>query len=131
MATDSVTTGAGCPVGGGRLESLVGVSFIDPAIQESPFPYYRTLRDDDPVHYEDDLGMYLVSRHEDLMTVLRDPIVSRELGYYRQMAHGHLDEMKGILISEGGGSFRTSRISTRRDTRECAASCHKHSAGGV
>ena len=119
MTTDGVTTGAGCPVGGGRLESLVGASFIDPAIQESPFPYYRTLRDDDPVHYEDDLGMYLVSRHEDLMTVLRDPIVfSQELGYYRQMAHGHLDEMKDILISEGGGFFPdVANIDPPRHTR--------------
>ncbi len=29
--------------------------------------------------------MYLVSRHEDLMAVLRDPVVfSQELGYYRR-----------------------------------------------
>ena len=89
-----------------RLDSLAGVSFIDPAIQEKPFPYYRALRDGDPVHYEETSGMYLVSRHEDLMTVLRDPIVfSQELGYYQQMAHGHLDEMKDILVSEGGGFF--------------------------
>ena len=87
--------------------------------RRSPFPYYRALRDDDPVHYEDDLGMYLVSRHEDLMTVLRDPIVfSQELGYYRQMAHGHLDEMKDILISEGGGFFPdVANIDPPRHTR--------------
>ena len=76
------------------------MSFIDPAIQEKPFAYYRALREGDPVHYEDELGMYLVSRHEDLMAVLRDPVVfSQELGYYQQMAHGHLDEMKDILMS--------------------------------
>ena len=61
--------------------------------------------------------MYLVSRHEDLMTVLRDPIVfSQELGYYRQMAHGHLDEMKDILITRG---WRV--LPGRREHRSAAA----------
>ncbi|OBG27804.1 hypothetical protein A5672_04910 [Mycobacterium alsense] len=101
------------------MESLAGVSFIDPAIQVKPFAYYRALRDGDPVHYETDLGMYLVSRHEDLMAVLRDPVVfSQELGYYRQMAHGHLDEMKEILAREGGGFFPdVANIDPPRHTR--------------
>ena len=66
MTTDRNTSATGCPAGADRLESLAGVSFIDPAIQEKPFAYYRALREGDPVHYEDELGMYLVSRHEDL-----------------------------------------------------------------
>src|SRR3546814_13261183 len=52
------------------------------------------------------MGMYLVSRHDDLQTILRDPITfSQELGYYKQMATRHLDEMKEILEREGGGFF--------------------------
>jgi cytochrome P450 len=119
VTTRGTNSTAGCPAGHERLETLAGVSFIDPAIQEKPFAYYRALRDGDPVHYEPDLGMYLVSRHEDLMAVLRDPIVfSQELGYYRQMAHGHLDEMKGILAREGGGFFPdVANIDPPRHTR--------------
>lgn len=119
MTTRGTNSTAGCPAGQERLESLAGVSFIDPAIQEKPFAYYRALRDGDPVHYETDLGMYLVSRHEDLMAVLRDPVVfSQELGYYRQMAHGHLDEMKEILAREGGGFFPdVANIDPPRHTR--------------
>jgi cytochrome P450 len=119
VTTRGTNSTAGCPAGQERLESLAGVSFIDPAIQEKPFAYYRALRDGDPVHFETDLGMYLVSRHEDLMAVLRDPIVfSQELGYYRQMAHGHLDEMKEILVREGGGFFPdVANIDPPRHTR--------------
>ena len=119
MTNEKTPSTTGCPAGEDRLESLAGVSFIDPAIQEKPFAYYRALRDGDPVHYEDDLGMYLVSRHEDLMAVLRDPVIfSQELGYYRQMAHGHLDEMKDILIREGGGFFPdVANIDPPRHTR--------------
>jgi len=53
------------------------------------------------------------------MAVLRDPIVfSQELGYYRQMAHGHLDEMKEILAREGGGFFPdVANIDPPRHTR--------------
>ena len=63
--------------------------------------------------------MYLVSRHEDLMTVLLDPIVfSQELGYYKQMAQGHLEEMKDILVNEGGGFFPdVANIDPPRHTR--------------
>jgi cytochrome P450 len=119
VTTRGTNSTAGCPAGQERLESLAGVSFIDPAIQEKPFAYYRALRDGDPVHFETDLGMYLVSRHEDLMAVLRDPVVfSQELGYYRQMAHGHLDEMKEILEREGGGFFPdVANIDPPRHTR--------------
>ena len=66
MTTNEATPESGCPVGGAKLDSLAGVSFIDPAVQEKPHAYYRALRDGDPVHYEEDLGMFLVSRHEDI-----------------------------------------------------------------
>jgi len=117
--TERMTADSGCPAGAERLDSLDGVSFIDPAIQQRPFAYYRTLREDAPIHFEKDLGMYLVSRHEDLEAVLRDPVVfSQELGYYKQMAHGYLDEMKEILEHQGGGFFPdVANIDPPRHTR--------------
>src|SRR3546814_17430857 len=52
---------------------------------EKPFPYYRALRATSSIRYSDSMGMYLVSRHDDLQTILRDPITfSQELGYYKQ-----------------------------------------------
>ncbi|WP_155763496.1 cytochrome P450 [Mycobacterium asiaticum] len=119
MKTDESNAKAGCPVDVQRLDSLDGVSFVDPAVQEKPFAYYRTLRYEAPVHFEKALGMYLVSRHEDLTEVLRDPVLySQELGYYQQMAHGHLDEVKDILEREGGGFFPdVANIDPPRHTR--------------
>jgi len=119
VTTEHPQGAANCPAGGGHSDLLESVSFIDPAVQEKPFDYYRALRDSDPVHFEEDLGMYLVSRHEDLMTVLRDPVVfSQELGYYKQMAHGHLDAIKEILERDGGGFFPdVANIDPPRHTR--------------
>lgn len=106
MTTEQSEGATNCPANGGYSDLLEKLSFIDPAVQEKPFDYYRALRNCDPVHFEADLGMYLVSRHEDLMTVLRDPVVfSQELGYYKQMASGHLDAIKEVLEREGGGFF--------------------------
>jgi cytochrome P450 len=96
---------ATCPVRTDRI-SLSECTFTDPAIQEHPTAFYRALRETDPVHFDEKLGMYLVSRYEDLETVFRDPVTySQELGYNKQMAHGHLDEMKAILERDGGGFF--------------------------
>ena len=106
MTTEHSEGATNCPANGGYSDLLEKASFIDPAVQEKPFDYYRALRNCDPVHFEEDLGMYLVSRHEDLMTVLRDPVVfSQELGYYKHMASGHLDAIKEVLEREGGGFF--------------------------
>src|SRR3546814_16111853 len=97
---------AGCPFPEGQVQDILDTSFLDPAVQEKPYPYYRALRATSSIRYSDSMGMYLVSRHDDLQTILRDPITfSQELGYYKQMANGHLDEMKEILEREGGGFF--------------------------
>jgi cytochrome P450 len=110
---------SGCPADGGRIHSLAECTFTDPAIQERPNAFYRALREGDPVHFDEKLGMYLVSRHEDLETIFRDPITfSQELGYYKQMAHGHLDELKSILMRDGGGFFPdVANIDPPRHTR--------------
>lgn len=89
-----------------EILSLEGRPFTDPIIQQRPNAFYMMLREQDPVHFEESLGMYLVSRHEDLDAVLRDPVVfSQEQGYYGQMARGYLDELKEVLARDGGGWF--------------------------
>ena len=66
------------------------------------------------------------------MTVLRDPIIfSQELGYYKQMAQGHLEEMKSILEREGGGFFPMWPTSIPHGTPACADCCRTPSAGGA
>jgi cytochrome P450 len=95
----------GCPVSGhGAL--LAEGTLTDPKILAHPNAFYDAMRADDPVHYDPKLGMYLVSRFEDLQTVLRDPITySVERGYQEQYAKGFSDEFKEILIRDGGGFF--------------------------
>jgi cytochrome P450 len=37
-----------------------------------PYPVYRALRDDDPVHYSERLGFWVLSRYEDILAALQD-----------------------------------------------------------
>ncbi len=96
---------SGCPVGRHKV-SLAEASLADPIIQARPNDFYWTLRTEDPVHYDEKLGMWLVSRYEDIVTLLRDPVTySDKHGYEAQYASGFFDEFKKILEEEGGGFF--------------------------
>lgn len=94
-----------CPVAGHEV-NLKEASLQDPMIQARPNEFYWTLRHDDPVHYDEKLGMWLVSRYDDIVTVLREPIIfSDKAGYEAQYASGYFEEFKQILERDGGGFF--------------------------
>lgn len=94
-----------CPADSGGV-SLAEATLTDPKILARPNAFYQALRREDPVHYDPKLGMYLVSRYEDLQAVLRDSTTfSVEKGYQEQYAKGFAMEFKEILIRDGGGFF--------------------------
>ena len=92
----------GCPVAhGGQLGSLK-----DPEIISNPKEFYRAMRTQDPVYYDEKIGMYLVTRYDDIVEVLRDPITySDKMGYEAIYASGNFEEFKQILERDGGGFF--------------------------
>jgi cytochrome P450 family 130 len=45
---------------------------FDPAFQADPYPAYRRLRDEDPVHHHDDPPFWALSRFEDIWAATRD-----------------------------------------------------------
>jgi cytochrome P450 len=103
--TEGATQSQGCPVQHDDA-ALLNQSLIDPGVYDRPNDYYRALRLGDPVHFDEKLGMYLVSRYEDLKAVLRDAVTySQRKGWDEQFGHGYFDELKAILIRDGGGFF--------------------------
>ncbi len=97
---------AGCPVSGSAGGSLGDASFIDNQVRSHPHGYYRALRTESPVHYDPKLKMWLVSRYDDIVSVLRDPLTySDKHGYEAMYASGHFEEFKQILERDGGGFF--------------------------
>jgi len=61
---DDVGADVGCPVG--------DISFFDPELNNCPYPAYRTMRDEAPVWLDERLGMYHLTRYEDVLMVLKD-----------------------------------------------------------
>src|SRR5690606_32030255 len=83
MATQD-KPGSGCPFAGKTLEIHGNESRLDPAIRYDPFTFYRALREQKPVYYDAKMDVYLVTRYDDVMTVLRDP-------YTFSLEHGYQD----------------------------------------
>ncbi len=46
---------------------------FDPATLQCPFPHYAQMRDEQPVMLIESLGMFLVTRHDLVLGILRDP----------------------------------------------------------
>ncbi|MBB6253315.1 cytochrome P450 [Nitrospirillum iridis] len=102
----ATTEAAGCPFTGKGGPILETGSLIDPEISARPKAYYDAMRADDPIHLDPKLGMYLVSRFDDIQSIQRDPITfSVYEGYNAQYAKGYFEEFKQILERDGGGYF--------------------------
>ena len=57
-------------------DALVFNPFL-PEVHEDPYPLYHRLRAEDPVH-RSELGFWVITRHADVLAVLRDPRMSRD-----------------------------------------------------
>ena len=53
---------------------------LDPEVLADPYPLYRRLREEDPVHWDPFLHAWVVTRYEDVVTVLSNfPPTARPL----------------------------------------------------
>ncbi len=94
-----------CPMSGHEID-LQSATLQDQELRDQPNEYYWTMRHEDPVHYDAGIGMWLVSRYEDLQAVFADPVTfSSEVGFQDSYAKGFFEEFKAILEENGGGFF--------------------------
>ena len=49
-----------------------------PEHRRDPYPFYRALRAEDPVHFHELLQGWILTRHADVTAVLRDPRFSSD-----------------------------------------------------
>lgn len=89
-----------------EMAVLEEATLADEAVLQNPFPFYNRMRQEDPVHYDKVLNAWLVSRYEDVRTVLLDAeSFSMERGWRTNYAHGFIEEFMDILRRDGGGFF--------------------------
>src|SRR5580658_1401567 len=54
------------------MQPLSSYTLADPKVMQNPYPYYERLRVEDPVHFDEGIRTWLVTRHEDILAVARD-----------------------------------------------------------
>jgi cytochrome P450 len=83
----------------GQLEQF---SLADKNTVGCPFGYYQAMREEDPVHFDDKAGLYIVSRYEDVQKALAQPLVfSSGLGFEAQGRAEYSDEIDAYYASQG------------------------------
>jgi cytochrome P450 len=65
---------------------VVAFDPFEPGFVESPYGQYARLRAQDPVHWSDLLQGWVLTRHDDVVALLRDPDISVELDNARPSA---------------------------------------------
>jgi cytochrome P450 len=105
-------------IGAAVMELKGGETRLDPRIRNNPFPFYRALRREARVYYDPGLDLYLVTRYDDAVAVLRDDATySLEHGYQDRYGNGFLEEFAAIMERDGGGFIRDLAIDPPAHTR--------------
>ena len=92
---------------------------FDPSFRADPYPVYRRLRDESPVH-QSPLGFFVLTRYEDCANLLRDPRVSND--FANSTAAIEEAAKQGIDLDQLLSRTRGRSCSwIRRITRGCAA----------
>jgi cytochrome P450 len=82
-----------------------GQSFnpFDPAVMADPYPYYRTMRERDPVHWSEPLRAWFLTRHRDVVELLRDDRFSADRTRserYRPPPPGRRQRAPSMLVTD-------------------------------
>lgn len=82
---------------------IAQISFADPEVQKCPFDAYRRLHETERVHQDPVTGFWEVLRHEDLLSIIRDPVkYSSEHKIYGDRSHSAAyEQIRQLYESEG------------------------------
>jgi cytochrome P450 len=105
-----------------KMQPLSDYTFADPSVQQNPYPYYERLRTEDPVHFDQGIRTWLVTRYEDIVAVARDTEVysdeMRVSAAIRSPFQAEVDEYiqrEGFLVLDPADSFKVDgELHTRR-----------------
>ncbi|WP_433239874.1 cytochrome P450 [Streptosporangium sp. CA-135522] len=74
---------------------------FDHALQENPYPTYARLRDEAPLHHNEDLDFWALSRHADVNAAFRDPaLFSSAHGVTLEMWDPNASALVGFLAMD-------------------------------
>ncbi|WP_167854813.1 cytochrome P450 [Mangrovimicrobium sediminis] len=78
------------------------MTVTDPGIAQDPYEYYARLRSEDPVHWDEQLGAWLVTRYDDIVATARNTVVfSDEMRVSDKVRSPYQDEANAYIESKG------------------------------
>ncbi|MFZ6184927.1 cytochrome P450 [Nannocystis pusilla] len=92
------------------------IDILAPEVRADPYPHYARLRRDHPVCLAEPGGMWLVSRNDDIMTVLRDPARFSSQGFravWEPAWLGYNPLARSILAMDGPAHARLRALASR------------------
>jgi cytochrome P450 len=79
-----------------------------PEARTNPYPLYRTLREQDPVHYSDVLDAWVLTRYDDVVFALKDARFSAD----RTTARSRVSQQAMVMAQEAGAVPRGNTMLT-------------------
>ena len=84
------------------MQPLSSYTLADPKVMQNPYPYYERLRALDPVHFDEGIQTWLVTRHDDILTVARNTeAYSDEMRVSKAIRSPFQDEVDEYMKREG------------------------------
>lgn len=104
------------------MQPLSSFTLADPKVSQNPYPYYERLRAEDPVHFDEGIRTWLVTRHEDIIAVARNTEiysdemrVSASIRSPFQAEVNEYMEREGFMLLDPADSFKVDgELHTRR-----------------
>jgi hypothetical protein len=63
-----------------KIDPLSLSNLLRPEARADPYPFYRALREADPVHWDEPMGFWVLTRYDDVAMAFNDPRFSRAQG---------------------------------------------------
>ena len=95
------------------MQPLSTYTFADPKVMQDPYPYYERLRAEDPVHFDEGIRTWLVTRHEDILAAARNTEVfsdemkvSQSIRSPFQAEVNEYVQREGFMVLDPADSFK-------------------------
>lgn len=66
-----------------RMDALSLTHLQEPHIRSDPYQFYRQLREQDPIHWDEEMGFWVLTRYDDIASLYTDDRFSRAQGLMR------------------------------------------------
>lgn len=82
--------------------TLNSFTFADPKVLQDPYPYYEQLRAEDPVHFDEGIRTWLITRHDDILAAARNTeVFSDEMKVSKSIRSPFQAEVEDYMQREG------------------------------